>query len=69
MSLRKAVKFLLRSQGWIQLNCLSKEELDDAMIHPERHQELIVRLYGFSAKFVSLSPVQQKEFITRQILK
>ncbi|MBP5638841.1 MAG: hypothetical protein J6X55_05160 [Victivallales bacterium] len=74
MDLARLVSFIrtwasMKVSGMIQLNCLSKEELDDAMIHPEKHQELIVRLYGFSAKFVSLSPVQQKEFITRQILK
>ncbi len=59
----------MKVSGMLQLNCLSREELTDAMDHPEKHYELIVRLYGFSARFVSLSPVQQKEFVSRQILK
>ena len=73
MDVEKLVSFIrtwaaMKVSGIIQLNCLSREELTDAMEHPEKHQELIVRLYGFSAKFVSLSPVQQREFVTRQIL-
>ena len=73
MDVEKLVSFIrtwaaMKVSGIIQLNCLSREELTDAMEHPEKHQELIVRLYGFSAKFVSLAPVQQREFVTRQIL-
>ena len=48
-----------------QLNCVTKEELLDAQIHPENHENLIVRVTGFSAKFTSLSPDWQTEFITR----
>ena len=51
----------------LQLNCLNREELDDAIIHPENHQDLIVRLYGYSARFVNLAPEQQKEFIERTV--
>lgn len=57
----------MKVSGMLQVNCLSREELEDAVAHPENHHELIVRLYGFSARFVSLSPVQQREFMTRQI--
>lgn len=49
----------------IQLNCVNKEDLLDAQIHPEDHQDIIVRMCGFSAKFVSLSPRWQEEFINR----
>ena len=49
----------------LQLNCVTKEELLDAQIHPENHENLIVRVTGFSAKFTSLSPDWQTEFITR----
>lgn len=51
----------------LQLNCVNKDELLDARVHPERHQDLIVRVCGFSAKFVSLSPEWQEEFIRRNI--
>jgi len=49
----------------LQLNCVSREELLDARNHPEKHQDLIVRVCGFSAKFVALSPEWQEEFISR----
>ena len=56
------------SGGNLQLNCLDQAELRDAMEHPERHQDLIVRLYGYSARFVSLDGRMQKEFISRTFL-
>lgn len=49
----------------LQLNCLSKEQLLDAQKHPEKYPDLIVRVTGFSAKFVSLSPEWQQEVLTR----
>ena len=51
----------------LQLNCVDKEALLDARLHPERHQDLVVRVCGFSAKFVSLPPEWQDEFITRNL--
>lgn len=52
----------------IQMNCVSIEDLRDAQIHPENHQDLVVRICGFSAKFVALSPQFQEEFISRALL-
>jgi formate C-acetyltransferase len=49
----------------IQINCVDEETLRDAQKHPEKHQDLVVRVVGFSAKFVSLSPEWQEEFIRR----
>ncbi len=49
----------------LQLNCTSREQLEDARKHPENYPDLIVRVTGFSAKFVSLSPEWQEEVITR----
>jgi len=53
--------------GMLQMNCVDKAQLLDARKHPERHQDLIVRLYGYSARFVSLTPEMQEEFISRNI--
>jgi formate C-acetyltransferase len=50
----------------LQLNCTSREELLDAQKHPELHQNLIVRLCGFSAKFTALSRDWQNEVIARK---
>jgi len=51
----------------LHLNCVNRADLLDARKHPERHQDLVVRVCGFSAKFVSLSPEWQDEFIGRNI--
>ncbi len=60
---------LLKTSGMLQLNCITREELEDAMIHPEAHLDLIVRLYGYSARFVTLEPIKQQEFASRQLLR
>ncbi|MBR4941145.1 MAG: hypothetical protein IKZ19_04005, partial [Clostridia bacterium] len=39
----------------IQITCTSKEELEDARIHPEDHGEMIVRVGGYSDFFKNLS--------------
>lgn len=49
----------------LQLNCTSKKELLDAQKHPEKYQNLIIRVTGFSAKFTSLSKGWQDEVISR----
>ena len=53
------------AMGSLQLNCVSREELLDAQIHPENHRDLIVRVCGFSARFTSLSPEWQAEVLSR----
>ena len=53
----------------LQPNCHDVETLLDAQIHPERHQDIIVRVCGFSARFVSLSKRMQDEVIARHRLK
>ena len=52
----------------LQPNCNSLEELLDAKAHPERHQDLMVKVCGFSARFVALSPQWQDEVISRHRL-
>ena len=51
----------------LQMNCVDREQLLDARKHPERHEDLIVRLYGYSARFVRLTPEMQDEFISRDL--
>ena len=53
----------------LQPNCNSVEELLDAQAHPERHQSLMVKVCGFSARFVSLSKRWQDEVIARHRLR
>lgn len=51
----------------IMINVIDQEELKDAMIHPEKYPNLIVRVGGFSARFIDLSPIVQKEIISRMV--
>lgn len=52
----------------IQYNIVDAEELRDAKVHPEDHQDLIVRVGGFSAYFVQLSSDIQDDVIGRSEL-
>ena len=61
--------FAKKGSHMMQPNCNSVEELLDAQKHPERHQDIIVRVCGFSARFVSLSRRWQDEVIARHRLK
>jgi formate C-acetyltransferase len=49
----------------IQFNMVDTEELLDAKVHPEKHRDLVVRVGGFSAYFVMLSPEIQDDIIYR----
>jgi formate C-acetyltransferase len=60
--LRAVAKSAVQS---LQLNCVSKQELLDAQVHPEKYPNLIVRVTGFSAKFTSLTKEWQQEVLTR----
>ena len=49
----------------IQFNVVNKEMLLDAQKSPEKHRDLIVRVAGYSAYFVSLTKNVQDEIIKR----
>ncbi|MBE5800747.1 MAG: hypothetical protein E7319_00475 [Clostridiales bacterium] len=51
----------------LQPNVVSQEELLDAKLHPDKHQNLIVRICGLSAYFVALTPQVQDEIIQRNL--
>lgn len=46
---------------------VDKGELEDAMIHPEIHKDLIVRVAGYSAVFVDLDRSVQEELLSRSL--
>ena len=48
-----------------QLNTVSREKLLDAKVHPERHRNLIVRVWGWSGYFVELDECYQNHVIDR----
>ncbi len=49
----------------IQFNVVSAETLRDAQKHPEKYQDLIVRVAGYSDYFNDLGPELQEEIIRR----
>ncbi len=60
------LRSLVDMKCWhVQFNTISTEVLKDAMAHPEKYRDLIVRVAGYSALFVALDPVLQKDIISR----
>ena len=49
----------------LQLNAVSPETLQDAMLHPEAHRNLIVRVWGWSGRFVELDREYQDQILHR----
>jgi formate C-acetyltransferase len=49
----------------MQLNVVSSKTLRDAMEHPENYQNLLVRISGYNAYFVTLNREMQTELIER----
>lgn len=58
--------FAVKKLQVLQPNCFSREELEDAVRHPEKHHNLIVKVCGFSARFVALSPEWQRIVMARR---
>ena len=49
----------------LMITVTGREELEDALVHPERHRSLLVRVGGFSARFVNLEKDVQQEVLSR----
>ncbi len=49
----------------LQLNSLSLDTLLDAKAHPDRHRNLVVRVWGWSGYFCELAPEYQDHIIAR----
>ncbi len=67
---RSAVRALFESyfdMGGMEIQCnvVDREILLEAQRRPAEYKNLIVRVSGFSAYFVTLSPEVQEEIITR----
>ncbi len=53
-------------KGWhVQYNIVSRETLLDAQTRPEEHRDLVVRVAGYSAFFVTLARDTQDDIIAR----
>lgn len=49
----------------VQFNVISREKLQDAQKNPEKYKNLVVRVAGYSAHFVSLDKTIQEDIISR----
>ena len=49
----------------IQFNVINRETLIAAQKDPEKYRDLVVRIAGYCAYFVDLSPMQQEEILNR----
>ena len=58
--------FIDRGGHQLQLNAVNLETMKDAQVHPEDHQRLVVRIWGWSAYFVELDREYQDHVIARQ---
>ena len=51
----------------LNISVMDRGEMEDAMIHPELHQNLFVRVGGFSARFVNLDKGTQADMLNRAL--
>ena len=58
--------FITQGGHIFQGNTSDFERLEEAREHPERHRDLMVRVGGYSARFVHLPPEMQEEIIGRR---
>ena len=50
----------------MQVNCLSSDVMRKAQQEPENYRDLIVRVVGYSANFVTLPPTVQDLVLERE---
>jgi pyruvate-formate lyase len=49
------------------ITVVNRGDLEKAMIEPDKHSHIFVRVGGFSARFIELEPAVQKEIISRTL--
>ena len=49
----------------LNVSVMDRGDMEDALIHPERHRDLIVRVGGFSARFINLDKDTQQDMLRR----
>lgn len=67
-SLRALLEAYMEEGGlMVQITMTSKEELMDAMVHPEKHEDLVVRVGGYSEYFNRLTPDLKRVILERTL--
>ncbi len=62
---RLVQRFIARGGHQLQLNAVDPTRLQAALEHPEQHRDLIVRVWGWSGRFVELDPEYQQHILAR----
>lgn len=57
--------YILSGGHQLQLNAVNREKLRSAQIEPEKHKDLIVRVWGWSGHFVELDKCYQDQVLRR----
>ena len=57
--------FFAEGGGELSVYTVRQEDLLDAMEHPEKHPNLIVRIGGYNARFIAVSRELQQEMVSR----
>ena len=66
--LTAVIRAFLDAEGSsLQINMIDRKALENARLHPEQARNLVVRVCGYSAVFVYLSPTVQDEILHRAI--
>ncbi len=60
------IKTFIQLKGWhIQFNIISRETLIEAQKNPQNYKDIIVRVAGYCAQFVTLDRTTQEDIISR----
>ena len=57
--------YFAKGGAQLMITVVNAQEMEDALLHPENHGNLLVRVGGFSARFVELGADVQKELLSR----
>lgn len=64
--LRALIRVYFQQGGQeMQINAVSREVLQEAIVHPEEYASLVVRVSGFSAYYTCLDPAVQADILER----
>lgn len=65
-ALTAAIKVYFEQGGQeVQINCVSRETLRDAIDNPEKYESLVTRVSGFSAYYTKLGREVQEDILSR----